>query len=311
VARAPEHDQLSEDLVAAAIAIYGSHSGRRALHAKGVFCSGTFIGTEEGRALCRAAHFDGGPTPALVRFSNGSGDPASDDAERQARGLAVKLRPEDGDETDLLATTNRTFPVRTPEEFLELLRLRAPDPETGEPDMEELGAFVAAHPEAQPALASTVGIEPPRSFATLVYHSPHAFRYLNEAGAGTWIRFRWHPEAGEERIPDDEARAKGRDYLFDELRARLDSGPVAFDLMVQVRPEGASLTDPTEVWPDEPSLVRGGRLEITEVVDDPEGGGHIEVFDPTRVGDGIELSEDPVLHARPKAYSVSAYRRLG
>ena len=30
-----------------------------------------------------------------------------------------------------------------------------------------------------------------------------------------------------------------------------------------------------------------------------------------RVGDGIELSDDPVLHARRKAYSVSAYRRLG
>jgi catalase len=27
--------------------------------------------------------------------------------------------------------------------------------------------------------------------------------------------------------------------------------------------------------------------------------------------DGIELSHDPILHARPRAYSVSAYRRLG
>ncbi len=307
----PEHDQLSEDLVAAAIAIYGSHSGRRTLHAKGIWCAGTFTGTDEGRALCRAAHFDGPPTQALIRISNGSGNPESHDADREARGLAVKLRPEGGDETDMLATTNHVFPVRTPEEFLELLRLRAPDPETGQPDMEKLGAFLAAHPEAQPAIASTVGVEPPASFATIVYYSPHAFRYVNAAGDGTWIRFRWLPEAGEHRIPDDEARAKGRDYLFDELRARLDDGPVAFDLMLQIRPEGASLTDPTEVWPDEPALVHAGRLAINEVVDDPEHGGHIEVFDPTRVGDGIELSEDPVLQQRPKAYSVSAYRRLG
>jgi catalase len=307
----PEHDQLSEDLVGAAIALYGSHSGRRALHAKGIWCPATFTGTDEGRALCRAAHFDERPTPALVRFSNGSGDPESHDAERQARGLAVKLRPEAGDETDMLATTNRTFPVRTPEEFLELLRLRAPAPDTGQPDMEKLGAFLAAHPEAQPAIVSTAGVEPPASYATIAYYSPHAFRYLNGSGGGAWIRFRWLPAAAEEHIPDDEARAKGRDYLYDELRARVANGPVVFDLMLQVRPEGASLTDPTELWPEEPSLVHAGRLEITEVIDDPEGRGHIEVFDPTRVGDGIELSDDPVLHARPKAYSVSAYRRLG
>jgi catalase len=307
----PEHDQLSEDLVAAATALFGSHSGRRALHAKGIWCAGTFTATHEGRALCRAAHFDGRSSRALIRFSNGSGDPESEDAERQARGLAVKLHPEGGDETDMLATTNRTFPVRTPEEFLELLRLRAPDPETGEPDMEKLGAFLAAHPEAQPAIATTAGVEPPASFATIPYFSPHAFRYVNESGAGTWIRFRWRPEAEEEHIPDDDARAKGTNYLFDELRARLDDAPIGFDLVLHLRPEGASLTDPTEVWPEEPELVHAGRLEITEVVDDPEGGGHIEVFDPTRVGDGIELSDDLVLHARPRAYSVSAYRRLG
>ena len=35
------------------------------------------------------------------------------------------------------------------------------------------------------------------------------------------------------------------------------------------------------------------------------------MFDPTRTGDGIELSDDRILHARARAYSVSAYRRLG
>ena len=35
------------------------------------------------------------------------------------------------------------------------------------------------------------------------------------------------------------------------------------------------------------------------------------VFDPTRVIDGVELSDDPVLHERPRAYSVSIDRRAG
>jgi catalase len=302
---------LYDELIAAAHSIYGDHSGRRALHAKGTWCEATFTATDEAGRLSRAAHFNGEPVPALVRFSNGSGDPDADDAGREPRGLAVKLRPADGEETDMLASTSRAFPVRTPEEFLELLRLRAPVPETGEPDMEKLGAFLAAHPEAQPAIASTVGLEPPASYATVHYYSPHAFRFIAAGGSDTWVRFRWRPEAGEHRIADDEARAKGRDYLGDDLAKRLDDGPVRFDLVLQIRPEGASLTDPTEVWPDEPDLIEAGTLEVGAIVDDPEGAGHIEVFDPTRLGEGVEPADDPVLLARPKAYSVSAYERLG
>ena len=45
------------------------------------------------------------------------------------------------------------------------------------------------------------------------------------------------------------------------------------------------------------------------MVADPESGGDVVVFDPTRVIDGVELSDDPILHARPKAYSVSIDRR--
>jgi catalase len=306
----PEHAQISEDLIAAAAAIYGRHSGHRALHAKGIWARGTFTATDAAGRLCRAAHFSGDPIPALVRFSNGSGAPDAPDFAREARGLAVKLRPEDGDETDMLATTSRAFPVRTPEEFLELLRLRAPDPETGQPDTEALGKFLAAHPEAQPAIASTMGIEPPASFATVHYYSPHAFRLLDRADNGTWIRFRWRPEAGEHRIEDAEARAKGPNYMLDELAKRVDEGPVRFDLLLQVASDGDSLHDPTEIWPEEPELIEAGTLETTEIVDDPERAGHIEVFDPTRLGDGIELSDDPILRARPNAYSVSAYRRL-
>jgi catalase len=307
-----EHDQLSKDLVAAATDIYGEHEGHRALHAKGIWCEGTFTATDEVGRLSRAAQFSGDPVSALIRFSNGSGNPQTNDAGREARGLAVKLRPEGGDETDMLATTARAFSTRTPEEFLELLRIRKPDPETGQPDMEKLGAWLGEHPEAQPSIASTVGIEPPASFATVHYYSPHSFQFLDAGGKGTWIRFRWRTESGdEERIADDDARAKGRDFLFDDLRERLANGPVRFDLVVQLRPEGASLDDPSEVWPDDPGLVEAGTLEITGVVDDPEGDGHIEVFDPLRLGDGIEPSDDPVLHARRTAYSVSAYRRLG
>jgi catalase len=49
---------------------------------------------------------------------------------------------------------------------------------------------------------------------------------------------------------------------------------------------------------------------VTAPVADPEQDGKVVVFDPTRVVDGIELSDDPILHYRPRAYSASVTRRL-
>ena len=302
---------LYERIVDAANAVYGSHARSRALHAKGTWCEGTFTASSEAGRLCRAAHYRGGSVPALIRFSNGSGDPNSNDAAREARGMAIKLRPEGSEETDLLATTARAFSNRTPEDFLDVLRLRKPDPETGQPDMEKLGAFLGEHPEMQASVQSILGVGPPASFATLAYYSPHSYRLIDPDGNGTWIRFRWRPEAGEEHLDDDEAHAKGRDYLREELAERLAAGPVRFDLLFQIAGEDDPIDDPTAVWPDERELVEAGRLEVTAMIDDPEAGGDLVVFDPTRVIDGIELSDDVILHARPRAYSVSIDRRTG
>ena len=37
---------------------------------------------------------------------------------------------------------------------------------------------------------------------------------------------------------------------------------------------------------------------------------HVMVMDPMRLTDGIEPSDDPILHVRPGAYSVSVERRI-
>ena len=107
------------------------------------------------------------------------------------------VEPANGEESDILAVTTPAFVVRTPDVFLELMRLRRPNPETGQPDMEKLGAFLAEHPESQTAVQATLSMEPPASYATLTYYSPHAFKLANAEGQGTWVRYHWRPEAGE------------------------------------------------------------------------------------------------------------------
>jgi catalase len=308
----PETD-LYERLIAAADDISGgSRQGTRALHAKGAWCEGTFTATPAAAELSTAFQFSGDPVSALIRFSNGPGDPGAADYEREARGFAVKLRGSGGEETDILATTTPAFVTRTPEEFLELLELRRPDPETGQPDFEKLGAFLAAHPEAQTAIQGTVGVGPLASFATGAFFSPHTFFLVNGAGDRRPVRYRWIPDAGEERLSDDEAKARGPNYLYDDLPERLaGDGTIAFELRFQLAAGDDPLDDPTALWPDDREFVDAGRLEITGMLDDPERGDHIDVFDPLRTSDGVEPSDDPILHARRSAYSVSAYRRWG
>jgi len=307
----PEGEQIHRDLIGAMSEIYGVHEGRRTVHAKGVWVSGTFTASPEAAELSSAPQLSGAEIPALVRFSKASGNPEANDASRDGGGMAVKLRAGD-EEWDVIGVGPPVFVARTVEDFLELLRLRKPDPETGQPDMEALGRYLEAHPEAQLSIQSTLGAEPPASFTSVRYHSPHAFRLVNADGRGTWVRWRWYPPRPEERLPDEEARARGRDYLREDIEERLRGGSAEMELVLQLRgSDDDSLTDPTQPWPDSNETLVAGRLVLTEVVDDPEGDGHIEVFDPMRLPSGIEASDDPILHARPKAYSVSAYRRLG
>jgi catalase len=57
--------------------------------------------------------------------------------------------------------------------------------------------------------------------------------------------------------------------------------------------------------------VVAGTIDLTGPETDREQGDDVLVFDPTRVVDGIELTDDPILHFRTRAYSVSVLERTG
>ena len=302
---------LAERAVDAANEIYGSHPGRRALHSKGSLFTGVFTATEAAAALTRAAHMQGAELRATVRFSNGSGDPGAPDYARDGRGMAVKVYLADGERTDIVGVTRPTFFVRTPEDFVELMEARKPDPETGQPDMERLGAFLGAHPESAQAIQDALAAQPPASYAQQRYFAIHAFKWVAADGSERWVRYIWEPEAGVADVSDEEARERGADYLHEDIAARVDAGGVGFRLLVQLGEEGDPTDDPTAAWPDERETVEVGRLEVTGPEPEREQADDVLVFDPTRVVDGIELSADKILRFRPHAYSVSIERRSG
>jgi catalase len=305
-------DDLARQAVNAVCAISGDHPGFRAVHAKGTLCAATFTPSEDAKGLTRAAHFQDGPVRAHVRFSNGSGDPAAPDFEpREGRGMATKFYLPDETTTDIVGINLPVFFVSTVDGFLDFCRARVPDPSTGEPDPAAIGAFLEQHPEALTAGAAVLAATPPESYLRCAYNSLHAYRFVDDTGDGRYGRYGWEPEAGEASLSVEEAEARGPDYLQDDLATRLADKPAAFTLSVQVAEDGDAINDPTVPLPDERPRVTMGRLEVTGVAHDREQGDDVLVFDPTRVTDGIELSDDPILHFRPHAYAESVFRRSG
>jgi catalase len=295
-----------QDAVDAANELFGRHSGYRALHAKGVLCRGTFSAAPAAAQLTRAVHLQAGSVvPATIRFSNGAGRPDSADYAADPRGMAVKLYLPDGSRTDIVAQTSPRFPVRTPEAFVELIRAQRPPAV-----LWRMPLFLARHPESLRALGDARrGLVPPQSFATITYYALHAFRFVDADGQGRYVRYSWIPEAGDVRLSSAEAKRLGRDYLHEELARRLEGGPVRFTLELQIAQPGDSTADPSSVWPPERRRVTAGTLEVTGLETERERDGDVLVFDPVRVTDGIELSDDPVLRFRSEAYRESVARR--
>lgn len=283
--------------------VFGRHAGSRALHAKGRYYQGTFQAKEGAAASCRALHLQGDEVPVIVRFSNAGGNPRIGDHSPDVRGMAVSFRLPDGTATDLLGQTAPRFPFRTVEEFVSFTEIATAS-------RHKILAFMARHPHTIPALVanartSTVLLQ--KSFAEVPYYPIHAYKWIAPSGKESWVRYRLDPVATKKDRP---ASFSGDNRLHDELEARLAKGPVHFELTAHIAAHDDDPHDPTSVWGKDSRHLEVGDITITGPLDDPEAEGGVFVFDPTRVVDGIELSDDPILRYRAGAYSESVSRRI-
>src|SRR6185437_6401846 len=179
----------------------------------------------------RAAHMQGEPVAATVRVSNGGGNPDEPDYKPDVRGLAVKMYLPDDSRTDIVSQSAPRFPVHTPEAFIELLAAQKPGPAMAW----KFPIFLARHPEALARLGPNLpALRPVESYATCTYYAIHAYQFLDAGGGARYVRYTWLPEAGDKRIGPREAKRRGRDYLQEEIRARVANGPVRFALELQI-----------------------------------------------------------------------------
>jgi len=190
-------DSVIREIVDAMRALAGPHPGYRPVHAKGLVCSGTFRPSAGATAITRAPHFAGSPVSTTVRFANANGNPEVPDGVPNVRSMAVKFQLPAGKSADILANSVEGFVARTPEELLEFLRAQRPDPATGRPDPEAVPRFLGGHPAARAFVERLMKRPIPASYAQVVYHAEHAFRFTAVSGASRFGRYRFVPQAGE------------------------------------------------------------------------------------------------------------------
>lgn len=280
-------------------AVFGRHLRTRALHAKGAFYNGTFTASADAAERSTAGHLRGDPVPILVRWSNGAGNPKAPDKAPDVRGMAVSFKLPDGSSTDLLGQTAPRFPVRTPEDFVAFVEASQKPA--------SLPLFLLKHRSALPALGANLkakALVPPVSYAAATFYPVHAYGWVASDGSRRWVRYVLKPVAFEPLAQ----KFSGADALKEEIEVRLARGPAVFDLHVTVAARGDDPHDPMSVWKGSERF-SAGTLSVTDVAPDPEADGSLKVFDPSRVVDGIELSDDPILRYRALAYSESANRR--
>ena len=289
----------------------GKYDGYRRSGAKGVCAVAEFVGSAEGRALSSASAFSGKPVPVIARFSMGGGNPKAADNARSQRNLALQFDLPGGESWQMGNISAPVFGAATPEQLLGRLESLAPDAETKKPNPDRIKAFADANPDVLLQGKHFASQPVPASFGQVNYWGVHGFAFVNAAGQKQWGKWVFEPAGGTQGLSDDEAKAKGPDFLFDELRQRVAAGGVAFDFKLQLAQAGDRIDSAVTPLPEDRRKVTLGRLTIKSVAPDAGGPCLTITYNPMVLPKGIEPSTDPMLAARASPYVVSLGRRLG
>ena len=289
----------------------GKFEGFRRSGAKGICAMGEFIGSADARTLSTASAFSGQPVPVIVRYSVGGANPKAADNTRGQRNMALQFNLPGGEVWQMGNISAPIFGAATPAQFLGRIESLRPDPATKAADPAKVKAFADANPEVLLQGRYFASQPVPASFATLNYWGVHAFGFVNAKGERQFGKWVFEPVGGVMGLSDEEAKAKGANFLFDDLRQRVRDGQVAYDFKLELAQAGDRLDNPTVTLPEGRRKVTLGTLRITSVAPDAGGACVDLTFNPTVLPKGVEPSADPMLAARAAPYAVSLGRRLG
>ena len=302
-----------EDSVAIAVndaleGAYGRHLGKRRNHTKGFGTTGYFVGTEEAAQLSRSVLFDGDRIEVIGRFSIAGGDPSASDSKRSPRGMGLEFRLKNGALHHMTMILRRCSSRERLPRFWTNSWLSLRTGMRGKAD-QKLDRLYEAASRQRCTGAFSGDAQSATSYANCAFYGIHTFRFVDQAGKTTNVRFRFMPEDGERSLTDAQLAQMPREFLEAAFRDRVKQGPVRWGMIVTIGEPGDPENDPTVLWPAGRREIKAGTLTLTSFAPDQAAGAYKINFDPMQLADGIEPTDDPVLRFRSSSYAISHSRR--
>ncbi|MBK8175798.1 MAG: catalase [Rhodospirillales bacterium] len=300
----------------------------RVVHARGFGAHGYFETLETLADVTRADIFQrvGEKTPAFVRFSTVAGNKGSADLARDVRGFAVKLYTKEGN-WDIVGNNIPVFFIQDAIKFPDLIHSAKQEPDRGFPQAQtahdNFWDFISLTPESMHMVMWIMSDRAiPRSFRFMEGFGVHTFRFVNEAGKSTFVKFHWKPKLGLQSVLWNEAvKINGADPDFHrrDLWQAIQSGAYPeWEFGVQLFDEDFAekfafdVLDATKLIPEEEVPVRIiGRLVLDRVVDNFFAETEQVAFCTQNIVPGIDFSNDPLLQGRNFSYLDTQLKRLG
>jgi len=300
----------------------------RVVHARGFGVHGFFEATESLAEITRADPFQevGRRTPVFVRFSTVIGNKGSFDLARDVRGFAVKFYTQEGN-WDLVGNNIPVFFIQDAIKFPDVVHAAKPQPDRDVPQAQtahdNFWDFISLTPESMHMIMWVMSDRAiPRSFRFMEGFGVHTFRFINAAGASTFVKFHWRPKLGLQSVMWNEAlKINGADPDFHrrDLWDAINSGsPPEWELGVQLFDEAFAndfdfdVLDSTKIIPEELIPIRPvGRLVLDRTVDNFFAETEQVAFCTQNVVPGIGFTNDPLLQGRNFSYLDTQLKRLG
>ena len=300
----------------------------RVVHPRGSGAHGVFEAYESMKEFTKASFLSeaGKKTPVFTRFSTVVGFRGSSDLARDVRGFAVKFYTDEGN-YDLVGNNMPVFFIQDAMKFPDLVHSIKPEPHNEVPQAtaahDTFWDFISLMPEGTHVLMwimSGRGI--PRSYRMMEGFGVHTFKWINERGEVTFVKYHWKPVLGAYGLLWDEAmKISGADPDFHrkDLWEAIDSGHfVEFELGVQMVKEedehkfDFDLLDPTKLILEELVPVRKiGKMTLNRNPDNFFAETEQVAFHPGHVVPGIDFTNDPLLQGRLFSYLDTQLIRLG
>lgn len=296
----------------------------RVVHARGVGAYGEFVAAGDFSAYTMASFLNGKgkKTPVFVRFSTVVHPSGSPETLRDPRGFAVKFYTDQGN-YDLVGNNLPVFFIRDAMKFPDMVHAFKPSPVYNKQDPNRVFDFFSHVPEATHMLTrlySDYGI--PAGYREMNGSGVHAFKWVNNKGEVTYVKYTWKSLQGERNLTLEEAaqqQAKDFQHATVDLYTHIKNGQFpAWELYVQLLKASDfdkldfNPLDATKIWPEtvaKPMLV--GKMTLNRVPGNFFDEVEQSAFSPGTLVPGIEPSEDKLLQGRLFSYFDTQRYRVG